>query len=207
MRPYVIISSTMTIDGRLASKDSYSELSCKYDKIRQHVLRSEVDAIMIGANTARIDNPSLTLKYVKGTNPIRVIVTGNGHLDQNLRLFSVPPLTIIYTKNENPQLENLTKNQVKIRKFLNICNILEDLYENFSVKKVMVEGGGKLNWSLIKENCVDEIRLTISPRIFGSGVSVFDGEGFSGHLSPSFKLKEAYICQCKEEIVLTYIKR
>jgi 2,5-diamino-6-(5-phosphoribosylamino)pyrimidin-4(3H)-one reductase (EC 1.1.1.-) len=65
MRPYVIIFSTLSIDGRLATKTGYSELSCPYDKQRQHEIRSEVDAVMVGANTVRVDNPSLTVKYSK----------------------------------------------------------------------------------------------------------------------------------------------
>ncbi|QKQ99846.1 2,5-diamino-6-(ribosylamino)-4(3H)-pyrimidinone 5'-phosphate reductase [Metallosphaera tengchongensis] len=205
MRPYVILSSTMTIDGRLASRDSYSELSCRYDKERQHILRSEVDAVMVGANTARIDNPKLTIKYSMGQNPLRVIVTASGKLDENLRVFEVPPPTVVYTKNPK-ELDHLVEKGVKIRIFSKTCEILEDLYSFFQVKKVMVEGGGKLNWSLLKENCIDEIRLTISPKIFGAGVSVFDGEGFPGALSPTFKLFSAYLCQCREEIVITYKK-
>jgi 2,5-diamino-6-(ribosylamino)-4(3H)-pyrimidinone 5'-phosphate reductase len=87
MRPFVIISSTMSIDGRLASRDGFSELSCPYDKIRQHVLRSEVDAVMVGANTVRVDNPSLKLKYFKGKDPVRVIVSESGNLDPSYRVF------------------------------------------------------------------------------------------------------------------------
>lgn len=70
----------------------------------------------------------------------------------------------------------------------------------------MVEGGGKLNWSLMKEGCVDEVRVTVSPRVFGSGTSIFDGDGFPGSMSPTLKLHSAYRCQCGEEIVLIYKK-
>ncbi len=67
----------MSIDGRLASKDRYSQLSCPSDKRRQHILRSEVDAVLVGAETVRIDNPKLTLKYAHGKNPIRVIISNS----------------------------------------------------------------------------------------------------------------------------------
>jgi len=64
-RPYVIIFSTVTLDGRLASKEGYSRLSCEFDKVRQHRLRSEVDAVMVGGGTVRKDDPLLTVRLVK----------------------------------------------------------------------------------------------------------------------------------------------
>ncbi len=181
-------------------------MSCKYDKIRQHVLRSEVDAVMVGANTVRIDNPSLTLKYYPGKNPLRVIVTDSGNVDPNLRVFTLPPATIVYTRNNTDSLKELAIKGVIIRYFSQICEIITDLYSNFSVKRVMVEGGGRLNWSLVKDNCVDEIRLTVSPRIFGAGISIVEGEGFIGKISPNFQLHSAYICQCGQEVILNYKK-
>ncbi|BCS92000.1 2,5-diamino-6-(ribosylamino)-4(3H)-pyrimidinone 5'-phosphate reductase [Metallosphaera javensis (ex Sakai et al. 2022)] len=207
MRPYIIISSTMTVDGKIAARDSFSELSCKYDKTRQHMLRAQVDAVVIGARTARVDNPSLVLKYYKGKNPIRVIITNSGDLDPGLKIFNVPPPTVVYTKNLNDSLKSLTDKGVYVRTFSTMCDAMSDLYQTFSVRTVMVEGGGKLNWSLLKEECVDELRVTISPRIFGSGTSIFDGEGFPGYLSPVLKLQSSYICQCGEEIVIIYKRK
>ncbi|MQL54755.1 2,5-diamino-6-(ribosylamino)-4(3H)-pyrimidinone 5'-phosphate reductase [Acidianus ambivalens] len=206
---YVIIFSTITIDGKLASKDYYSELSCKYDKVRQHILRSEVDAIMIGGNTVRIDNPSLTLKYAHGKNPIRVIISNSLNFNINYKIFNTPPQTIIYTSNnsENKDIENKLKEKgVIIRKLdnFNICNVMNDLESNFNVHKVMIEGGGKLIWSVIKENCFDELRVTISPRVFGNGVSLANGEGFLGKNSPKLDLEDVKICECKEEVHLIY---
>ncbi|ABP94198.1 MULTISPECIES: 2,5-diamino-6-(ribosylamino)-4(3H)-pyrimidinone 5'-phosphate reductase [Metallosphaera] len=206
MRPYIIISSTMTIDGKIAAKDSFSELSCRYDKIRQHMLRAQVDAVMIGARTARVDNPRLTLKYYTGKNPIRVIVTNSGDLDPGLKIFNIPPSTVVYTRNLSDSLKELTKKGVYVRTFSTLCDAMADLYKTFSVRTVMVEGGGKLNWSLMKEGCVDEVRVTVSPRVFGSGTSIFDGDGFPGSMSPTLKLHSAYRCQCGEEIVLIYKK-
>jgi 2,5-diamino-6-(ribosylamino)-4(3H)-pyrimidinone 5'-phosphate reductase len=204
MRPFVIISSTMSIDGRLASRDGFSELSCPYDKIRQHVLRSEVDAVMVGANTVRVDNPSLRLKYFKGKDPVRVIVSESGNLDPSYRVFQTPPTTILYTKADGPQLREFISRGVIVRRFGTVCDIITDLGEHFNVRKVMVEGGGKLNWALLREGCVDELRLTISPTIFGEGVNVFQGEGFPGKDAPRLVLENSYFCQCGKEIILKY---
>ncbi|BDB98236.1 diaminohydroxyphosphoribosylaminopyrimidine reductase [Saccharolobus caldissimus] len=206
MRPYVIIYSTITIDGRLASKTGYSELSCPYDKQRQHELRAEVDAIMVGANTVRIDNPSLTIKYSKRRgDKIRVVVTTSLNLDPSYKIFNTPPPTIIYTLDDS-KMDKFKDKGVIIRKFRKLNEILEDLYANFNVKKLMIEGGGHLIWNFIKEGLFDEIRVTISPRIFGNGVNFADGEGFNGEDSPKLRLIDAKLCECGNEIHLIYKK-
>ncbi|MEM0373589.1 MAG: 2,5-diamino-6-(ribosylamino)-4(3H)-pyrimidinone 5'-phosphate reductase [Sulfolobaceae archaeon] len=208
MKPYVIIFSTITVDGKLASKSGFSELSCPYDKMRQHAIRAESDAIIVGANTVRIDNPKLTLKYVKGKDPIRVTLSSTLNFDPSYRIFEVPPPTIVYTSPAyNREVkEKLERKNVLIRILdnLSITNVLKDLYNNFNVKKVMIEGGGKLIWNCIKENCYDEIIITISPRIFGNGISFAEGEGFEGSDSPTLKLIDARICECKKEVVIRY---
>ncbi|AOL17249.1 diaminohydroxyphosphoribosylaminopyrimidine reductase [Sulfolobus sp. A20] len=210
MRPYIIIFSTVSIDGRLATKTGYSELSCPYDKQRQHELRTEVDGIMVGANTVRVDNPSLTIKYAKrkDKDPLRVIVSKSLNLDPSYKIFSVPPPTIVYTMNLNSHIgENLKKKGVIIRTFSEFKEIFEDLYTNFNVKKLMVEGGGNLIWSIIKNDLYDEIRLTVSPRIFGNGVSFAQGEGYIGNDSPKLRLVDFKLCECGNEVHLIYKKQ
>ncbi|BFH73320.1 2,5-diamino-6-(ribosylamino)-4(3H)-pyrimidinone 5'-phosphate reductase [Sulfurisphaera javensis] len=210
MRPYIIIFSTMTIDGRIASKDHYSELSCPYDKMRLHIVRSEVDAVLVGSNTVKIDNPKLTLKYAKGKNPIRVTITTSLDIDLNSNIFITPPLTIVYTsystfikkKNTINQLE--TKG-VLVRPLENLssCEIAKDLYE-LGIRKLLIEGGGRTIWNFIKDNCYDELRITISPKIFGNGVSVVNGEGFKGSEAPNLELVDYKLCECKKEVHLIY---
>ncbi|AHC52179.1 5-amino-6-(5-phosphoribosylamino)uracil reductase [Sulfolobus acidocaldarius SUSAZ] len=208
-RPYIIIFSTISIDGRLASKTGYSELSCPIDKQRQHQLRAEVDAIMVGGNTVRVDNPSLTVKYAKkkDKDPIRVIVSKSLNLDISLKIFSTPPLTLVYTKSDNKSKQDeLAKRGVIVRRFNELSDVFSDLYESFNVRRLMIEGGGNLIWSMIQENMYDEIRVTVSPRIFGNGVSLAQGEGFQGDESPRLRLVDAKICQCGDEVHLVYSK-
>ena len=73
-RPYVILSAAITLDGKLGINGKRTKLSSKRDKIRVHKLRSNVDAIIIGKNTVEYDNPLLTVRHVKGKNPIRIIL-------------------------------------------------------------------------------------------------------------------------------------
>ncbi|MFP3201790.1 MAG: 2,5-diamino-6-(ribosylamino)-4(3H)-pyrimidinone 5'-phosphate reductase [Sulfolobus sp.] len=213
MRPYIIIFSTITIDGKLAAKDHYSELSCSADKRRQHILRSEVDAVLVGAETVRIDNPRLTLKYAKGKNPIRVVISSSLNLNPDSNIFTTPPATIVYTSNQINELKKKNLEELKRKPGITIvllenlspCNIMTDLYWR-GVRKVMIEGGGKTIWNFVKYGCFDEIRVTISPRIFGNGTSFANGEGFEGARSPILKLVDVKLCECGQEVHLIYKK-
>lgn len=202
----------MSIDGRIAAKDYYSELSCPFDKIRLHLVRSEVDAVLVGANTVKIDNPKLLLKYAKGRNPIRVTISSKLDLDPSAIIFASPPTTILYTtqdslKEKEKIVEELKKKGVVIRTLNNLssCAVTEDLYE-LGIKRLLVEGGGKTIWSFIKEDCYDELRVTISPKIFGNGVSIVNGEGFEGIKAQTLKLIDYKLCECKNEIHIRYKK-
>ena len=85
-RPYVILSAAITLDGKLGVKNKRTKLSSKNDKIRVHILRSRVDAIIIGKNTVNLDNPLLTVRYAKGKNPIRIILDSLGTIKSSSKI-------------------------------------------------------------------------------------------------------------------------
>ncbi|MEM3326316.1 MAG: dihydrofolate reductase family protein, partial [Thermoproteus sp.] len=97
MRPYVYLAAAITIDGRIASKTGFSRLSCPIDLKRLHALRAKVDAVLVGARTVLVDNPRLTVRYVEGRNPIRVVVDGSLSLPPDLRVFDKSAPTIVLT--------------------------------------------------------------------------------------------------------------
>ncbi|MGC9135143.1 dihydrofolate reductase family protein [Caldisphaera sp.] len=179
-RPYVTIFSTMTIDGKIASSSKYSKLSCDDDFKLQHYLRSINDAVMIGANTAIIDNPSLTVRLVKGTSPYKIVVDSKLIIPTSLKIFSNPKRSIIITSSDSDpeKIEKFERIGVKIikvnkNKGLDMESALQKLYE-IGIKKLMVEGGGNLNYSLLFRGLVDEIWITISPFAFGGGISFLE---------------------------------
>ncbi|RLG84985.1 MAG: 2,5-diamino-6-(ribosylamino)-4(3H)-pyrimidinone 5'-phosphate reductase, partial [Thermoprotei archaeon] len=175
MKPYIIVFSTTTLNGKIASKTRYSKLSCPIDLMRLHKLRSQVDAVMVGANTAIIDDPSLRLKYFKGSNPARIIVDGLLRVPLKLRMFRDKlAKTIVLTSTKAPQdkIKKLRDIGVKVITLqsstgrISLKEALRILYE-MNIRKILVEGGGDLIWSLFKEKLVDEFRITKSAYIFG----------------------------------------
>jgi 2,5-diamino-6-(ribosylamino)-4(3H)-pyrimidinone 5'-phosphate reductase len=214
LRPYLVVYSTITVDGRLASKTGFSQLSCPHDLKRLHQLRASSDAIMVGANTIIVDDPSLRLKYVEGRNPDRIVVDGLLRAPLNARVFTLRTAnTLVLTtgKASGEKIETLKKMGVEALIIgneppINMYEALSLLYKR-GYRKIMAEGGGGLLWTLFKNSVVDELWLTISPYIFGGrdAVSLVEGEGFSS-VKDAVKLEPYHVslCECKKEIHIRY---
>ncbi len=213
-RPKIILSAAVSIDGKIATKNGESKLSSKQDLIRLHKLRSKVDAILVGKNTVIRDNPLLTVRLVKGKNPTRIILDSNGNIPENSKIlktaYQIP--TIIAVSKNIPQknLEKLEKFPIKIiftgTKTIQLKNLLRQLSQQ-KIQRVLVEGGGTVNWQFIKEGLFDEMFLTITPHIIGGhkSINLIEGLGFQ-RISKSPKLQLKSVRRLKNDIVLNYIK-
>ena len=211
-RPHVILSAAMSMDGKIATKTGDSKLSSKRDLIRVHKLRTHVDAILVGKHTVMIDDPMLTVKYVKGKNPTRIILDSNASIKSTSKIIksckSIPTIivvsekatqkNIIRLKREGLEIIKCGQNKINLRKLLRILR-------KKNIKSLLVEGGGLTNWSFIKYGLVDEIIVTITPYVIGGSraISLFQGKGFAkiSH-APILKLKK--INRIKNELVLHY---
>ena len=211
-RPHVILSAAMSLDGKIASKKGYSELSSKQDKVRIHKLRSNVDAILVGSNTVRRDNPSLTVRYVKGKNPIRIVLDSNGTISSNSKIVrtskKIHTILAVSKKATKKNIVKLKNHSIEVivtgENRVNIKNLLKKLSKK-KIKTILVEGGGNVNWEFIKEGLVDEIIITVSPYLIGgiNAISLVEGDGFS-KIQQSLKLKLKKINQIGNEVVLYY---
>ena len=118
-RPKVILSAAITIDGKIASKTGDSKLSSKKDKARIHKLRSKVDAILVGSNTIKKDDPLLTVRYTKGKNPLRIILDSKANIDQKSQIIKtckiVPTIIAISKQASKNNIDK--KNMFKGRSF------------------------------------------------------------------------------------------
>lgn len=199
-KPYVILSAAMTIDGKIASKTGDPELSDELDWRKVHKLRSNVDGIMVGKNTILNDNPKLHIKFYKHDGYKRIVVDSNLSvpIDSQVITFQPEIYPTIMCTTENAPMTKIKDFELKgVRviksgkgKKVNIPNLLPLLY-NLGIHKLLLEGGGTLNWSFVKNNLVDEIRLTIAPWMVGgkAAISLADGDGFETmKQAPRFKL-------------------
>jgi len=211
-RPYVILSAAMTVDGKIGTKSNKIKISTKKDTIRVHKLRAKMDAILIGKNTLDIDNPMLSVRHAIGKNPIRIVLDSHGTIKSSSNILKtcnkIP--TIIATTNliSKPNLMRLEKFPLQIIKCgklsINISQLLKILYKN-GIKKILLEGGGTVNWSFLKNGLVDEIIVTVSSYILGGtdSITLVEGKGFK-NLANSRKLKLKKVVRYGAELTLFY---
>jgi 2,5-diamino-6-(ribosylamino)-4(3H)-pyrimidinone 5'-phosphate reductase len=211
-RPKVILSAAITLDGKIATKTGDSKLSSKQDKVRIHKLRSNVDAILVGSNTVKRDDPSLTVRHTKGKNPLRIILDSKASIDQKSQIIKtckkIPTIIAVSKKASKKNIDKLKKFPLEIiitgNKLVNITNLLRILSKK-KIKTLLVEGGGTVNWEFVKQGFVDEIIITITPYLIGGkkAITLVDGEGFS-LIQKARKLKLKKTCRLGNEIVLHY---
>jgi len=189
-RPYIIVVSEVTIDGKLtlyrgaSSKELMSIMTKEVYKYL-HSIRAQVDAIMVGCETVRTDDPSLTVRYVEGKNPIRVIPCSTANVPLNASILSKEAPTIIVTTKRAPQerVEKIKELGAEViyagEDLVNFDILLPLLYEK-EIKKLMVEGGASINWELARNGYIDEIRIIHLPVIVGGEnvPTLVGGEGF-----------------------------
>ena len=210
----IILSAAISIDGKIATQTGDSNLSSKNDFVRLHKLRSKVDAILIGKNTALRDDPLLTVRHTKGKNPIRIVLDSRGILPNKSKILQtsnkVPTIIVVSKKISTVNKTRLEKFPVDIisagNDKINLKLLLKKLSRK-KIKTILVEGGGTVNWEFIKNDLFDQIILTLSPYVVGGkdAISLFEGEGFRKiSNSPNLKLKS--VQRLKNHLVLTYSK-
>ncbi len=189
-RPYIIITSEVTIDGKLtlyrgaSSKELMSIMTPEVYKYL-HQIRAEVDGIMVGCETVRTDDPSLTVRYAEGKSPTRIIPCSTANVPLNANIFSNDAPTIIVTTKRAPEerIKNIKEKGAEVivagEDLVDFDILLPILYEK-GIKKLMVEGGASINWELARKGYVDEIRIIHLPVIVGGEnvPTLVGGEGF-----------------------------
>ncbi|HKG41031.1 MAG TPA: 2,5-diamino-6-(ribosylamino)-4(3H)-pyrimidinone 5'-phosphate reductase [Nitrososphaeraceae archaeon] len=211
----VLINAAMTIDGKIATNLGDSKISTKQDLRRLHRLRSSVDAVIIGISTVIADNPRLTARLVKrhGTTPVRIIVDSIGRipLDSKILKSASKINTIVaVTKRASDGRVDKIKSAGAIVIVAGTKTV--DLTELFSIlkkmgfNKILVEGGGELNWSILQLGIVNELMVTIAPRIVGgrTATTLVEGDGYK-RVSDGIKMELIKVSrQNNGEVVLYY---
>lgn len=206
----------MTIDGKIASYTGDPEISDEEDWKAVHKLRTEVDAIMVGKCSIILDNPKLHIKFYENKGYYRIVLDSTLSIPIDSKVVRYKPdiyPTIIGT-TENVSLERIREfesNKIEIIKSgtgrrVDIIKLLPILYKK-GIRRILLEGGGNLNWSFIKENLVDEIRILIAPWIVGGkdAISLVEGQGFATMIeSPRFNLID--VTSRNNYVVLKYKK-
>lgn len=190
---YVILNAAMTLDGKIATATGSSNISGEEDLKRVHEIRRDCDAIMVGIGTVLADDPRLTVHKIDASpedNPLRVVVDSRCRTPIAARITNKDAKTLIAGANEykydflvSDRCDVFKKRGVEFfwsgEKQVDLKALINHL-ERRGVKKLMLEGGSTLNFSMIRDGLIDEINICVAPMVVGgvNAKTFFDGEGF-----------------------------
>ena len=205
----------MSLDGKIATKSGESRISSEVDLKRVHELRASVDAILVGISTVIKDDPMLDVRYgAKYTkSPTRVILDSLARISLHSRILrtakSINTIVAVTEKAPKGKIRNIESMDAQVliagyRK-VNVLAVLRHL-EKIGCKRILVEGGGEINWSILSQGLANEMIIVISSMVIGgrSAKTLVEGSGHS-HISDTLKMKLSKVKrQTPDELVLYY---
>ena len=212
----VLINAAMTIDGKIATNLGDSTISSKQDLRRLHRLRSSVDAIVIGISTVIVDNPRLTARLIKrcGTTPVRIIVDSTGRIPLDSKILKsaskIYTIVAVTSRASDKRIDKImSAGAMVIVAGTRTVDLKELFYilKKMGFNKILVEGGGELNWSILQLGIVNELMVTVAPRIVGgrTATTLVEGDGYT-RISEGIKTELIKISRQNNGEVILYYK-
>jgi diaminohydroxyphosphoribosylaminopyrimidine deaminase/5-amino-6-(5-phosphoribosylamino)uracil reductase len=210
--PFVTIKYAQTLDGRIATATGESqwissETSLKYT----HQLRASHDSILVGAGTVIKDNPELTVRLVRGRNPLRVIVDSELKIPKQAKVFQniSGARTLIATIKTSADLkfQSIADSGVEIITIKADRKGNVDLIKLFkilaarNISSILIEGGAQIITSTLKNNLANRLITIIAPKILGSGIEAV-GDLNIRKLSLAKKLSIQKVSRCGDDIII-----
>ena len=221
--PFIFINMAMTADGKIATANrAVSSFGSRRDVEHLYELRATADAVMAGARTLDLNKVllgpggdrfrKLRLKNGLAEYGLRIIVSGSGTIDPRAAIFQhrFSPIVLLTTERASQtklrQLRTLA-DEVFIcgEKEINFPKALRHLRKKWNVNRLLCEGGGDLNAALFRNGLVDELHLTLCPKIFGGrhAPTIAEGAG-TAHLVDAARLQLKSLARVGDELFLIY---
>lgn len=200
-RPWVVLKAAMSLDGKIATPSGRSRwITGPSARRRAHELRAQSDAVLVGSGTVLKDDPSLTVR-LPGFNrkdgwPLRVVLDSGLRTSPRAKLLMGPAKTVVFASFE---ASNAKERALALRgaavfrvpsngKMLSLKAVLKVLH-SLQVRTLLVEGGGEVHASFLREKLADESALFIAPKVLGGpGPSWAGGAGIENpNLAPYLK--------------------
>lgn len=170
--PFVIGQLGQSLDGRIATPTGHSKYINGTEALRHlHLIRSMVDAVIVGVGTAIADDPQLTTRHVEGPNPARIIIDPKGRTPHDLTMLQdgAAPVYVISCAGTPPvpgaEMLTVDCNGRGCIEPAAIVNALRKL----GLRRILVEGGAETLARFIDAGAIDELHLMVAPIVLGSG--------------------------------------
>ncbi|MDD5524807.1 MAG: bifunctional diaminohydroxyphosphoribosylaminopyrimidine deaminase/5-amino-6-(5-phosphoribosylamino)uracil reductase RibD [Smithella sp.] len=179
--PFVTVKYAQTLDGRIATATGESQWISSTASLKfAHQLRAEHDAILVGRKTVDKDNPELTVRLVKGRNPLRVIVDSELKISPTAKVLQniskSPTLIATIKKPDDARFKRIAATGAEILSVkadkdgrVDLRTLFKFLAER-KISSVLVEGGAQIITSVLKNNLANRIVTVIAPKIIGKGI-------------------------------------
>ncbi|MBN2857484.1 MAG: bifunctional diaminohydroxyphosphoribosylaminopyrimidine deaminase/5-amino-6-(5-phosphoribosylamino)uracil reductase RibD [Candidatus Delongbacteria bacterium] len=193
--PYIAVKAASSVDGCMSTETNDSKwITNEKSRKEVHRLRNYYDAVMVGKNTVLSDDPQLSVRYVKGRNPIRIIVDESLSLRTDHKVFDGSARVIIITsKDADTSKETYYKNRgislVKAERsgrYVDLRSAFAEIFKT-GIRSVMVEGGGEIHSYILNHRLAQRAHIFIAPVLIGSGRHYFSDSGF-GMIKDSIEL-------------------
>lgn len=212
---HVILNAAMSVDGKIATRSGDSCISSIVDLKRVHRLRTTVDAIMIGIQTVLTDDPMLDVRYAKTKkkNPARIIIDSTARIPLHSRILKtaneIQTVVAVTNRASIAKIHKIESTGAQVlvtgEKIVNIRNVFRHL-ERLGFNRILVEGGGEINWSVLNLGMIDEMIVMVSSIVIGGrdAKTLVEGKGIS-EISSTKKMKLSRVQrQTLNEVVLYY---
>jgi len=211
-RPYIILKSAQSLDGKIALKSGESNwITNSESRKNSHYIRSRVKGVLVGRNTAEQDNPSLTVRLTRselglGKNeaieqPAKIILGNLKKSKKVSKIFSGNSKIFIGSKQLAKKSQNVEYLEYKKKNFLE--EFLQDLLDR-NISSILVEGGQKTLNTFIVNNLFDELVLYTAPIFLGKGSKDALNVNSPTSIKTSMKLKMIKLERFKNDIKTTY---
>ena len=197
-RPYVIVTSAQTLDGRIATRTGDSKWISSPDSLKlAHRMRSEVDAVVVGMGTVRQDNPVLTVRRVKGKNPYRIVISTSLKFPRKCQLLDNNSDCKTIIASTGKAIEKFLRRKTKRNLIfwdvkqnsdgmIDVSDFIQKA-NDFGFRSLLIEGGAMLTTSFFRAGLVDKYVVFTAPIILGSGVNTI-GDLNSHHINDGISL-------------------
>lgn len=174
MRPLVTLTYAQSINGTIThQRGTVTAISGEESLVMTHRLRADHDAILVGINTVLSDDPQLTVRLVKGTNPQPIVLDSHLRFPLTAKLLASNPLIATTVSAESPPAQALTAQGATILQLpadeggrVSLPALLAQL-GRWGVSRLLVEGGGEVITAFLAQQLVDSVVITIAPTFLG----------------------------------------
>jgi len=208
--PFITVKIAQSLDGKISETlNRQTWLTGDESQKFVHKLRAEYDAVLVGANTIRADDPSLNVRLVKGRNPVRIILDGSLSISLKSKILNLSDKEktwiITSTNSDSKKIQQLGEKEIRVYKLpagknqkISLIMLLKILSKE-KITSLLVEGGQQIFSQFIEQNLFDEIIVLQSPKILGAGIK-------SVQINELIKLNLKEAKRVGEDIKLVYVR-